>query len=58
LGLSFTDTASSVFEADIQWLVDAGITKGCGPDTYCPNDLVTRGQMAAFFHRAYQAAGL
>ncbi len=38
LGLSFTDTASSVFEADIQWLVDAGITKGCGPDTYCPND--------------------
>jgi hypothetical protein len=57
-GLTFTDTATSVFEADIQWLVDAGITKGCGPDTYCPNDLVTRGQMAAFFHRAYQAAGL
>jgi len=57
-GVVFVDTADSVFVADIQWLVDAGITTGCGPDTFCPTQNVTRGQMAAFFRRAYQAAGL
>ena len=34
---------------------DAGITQGCNPptnDLYCPNDRVTRGQMAAFLVRA------
>jgi hypothetical protein len=57
-GVTFTDTTDSVFINDIQWLVDAGITTGCGPNTFCPTQNVTRGQMAAFFRRAYQAAGL
>lgn len=48
---TFTDTAGT-FQADITWLSAAGITQGCSPTKFCPNDLVTRGQMAAFLHRA------
>lgn len=51
----FTDTSGSVFETDIDWLAASGITKGCNPpvnDLFCPDDPVTRGQMAAFLHRA------
>jgi hypothetical protein len=48
----FTDDNGNVFEADIERLAAAGVTSGCGPDTFCPNDNVTRGQMAAFLHRA------
>jgi hypothetical protein len=57
-GLVFTDTQNNVFAGDIQWLADTGITKGCGADTFCPNSNVTRGEMAAFFRRAFEAAGL
>jgi hypothetical protein len=52
---SFTDVPdSNTFHADIAWLSDAGITKGCNPPEnteYCPDENVTRGQMAAFLHR-------
>jgi hypothetical protein len=51
----FVDDDDSVFEADINWMAAAGITKGCNPPTntrYCPNANVTRGQMAAFLVRA------
>jgi hypothetical protein len=51
----FTDDDGSVFEADIERLAEAGVTKGCNPpenDMFCPNAPVTRGQMAAFLHRA------
>ena len=51
----FKDIATSIFEVDIDRLAAAGITKGCNPpanDMYCPNGVVTRGQMAAFLHRA------
>jgi hypothetical protein len=51
----FTDVPDShVFHNDIGWLADAGITRGCNPPTndhFCPEDNVTRGQMAAFMHR-------
>jgi len=51
----FTDVADdSVFVADIQWMKDAGVTKGCNPptnDKYCPSANVTREQMSAFMHR-------
>ena len=46
----FTDepaTDTSYFKY-IQKLKDIGITAGCTATTYCPNDLVTRGQMAIF----------
>lgn len=43
---------SNVFHDDISWVKDAGITLGCGDGTnYCPEDSVTRGQMAAFLRR-------
>ncbi len=35
----------------IEWLADRGITRGCGDTRFCPDDPVTRGQMAAFLHR-------
>ncbi len=52
----FIDDDGSVFEASIDKLAVAGITKGCNPaegnTMFCPNDPVTRGQMAAFLTRA------
>jgi hypothetical protein len=49
---SFADVADSVFSADIAALAASGITKGCTADRFCPDDPVTRGQMAAFLTRA------
>ena len=51
----FGDDDGSVFEADIERLAEAGVTKGCNPptnDLFCPDQPVTRGQMAAFLYRA------
>jgi hypothetical protein len=51
----FYDDDDSIFEADIERLAAAGITRGCNPptnDRYCPDSRVTRGQMAAFLVRA------
>lgn len=42
---------SNTFLADIEWLADGDITRGCGPDLFCPDTPVTRAQMAAFLHR-------
>lgn len=55
--LNFIDDDGSVFEADIEKLAAAGITRGCNPpanDQFCPEDPVTREQMAAFLSRALQ----
>ena len=52
----FGDDDGSVFELDIDRLGTAGVTRGCNPpvnDRFCPNELVTRGQMAAFLVRAF-----
>ncbi len=48
----FSDIAGHTFEDDIIWLYDSGITKGCTATLFCPDDDVTRGQMAAFLVRA------
>ncbi|MGH2357895.1 MAG: S-layer homology domain-containing protein, partial [Candidatus Limnocylindria bacterium] len=48
----FTDDAGSVHEPDINSLAASAITGGCGGGRFCPNDAVTRGQMAAFLRRA------
>jgi hypothetical protein len=48
----FTDTAGSVHAADIAALAQAGITTGCTADRYCPENPVTRGQMASFLVRS------
>jgi hypothetical protein len=53
--LLFADIAGSVFANSIQWLAAEGITQGCNPPAntnFCPDDRVTRGQMAAFLVRA------
>jgi subtilisin family serine protease len=51
---SFTDDESSQFETDINSLAASGITGGCGGTRFCPTAVVTRGQMAAFLHRAFE----
>ena len=56
----FTDDDTSVFEHDIDRLGTAGITYGCNPPVntwFCPDDLVTRGQMASFLARALRNLG-
>jgi hypothetical protein len=48
----FTDVlASSPFCPDVTWMKTYGVTKGCAPSQFCPNDNVSRLQMAAFMHR-------
>jgi uncharacterized coiled-coil protein SlyX len=48
----FTDVlASSPFCPDVTWMKTYGVTKGCAPSQFCPNENVTRLQMAAFMHR-------
>jgi hypothetical protein len=52
----FIDDDASVFESDIEKLAEAGVTRGCNPPAntlFCPDGVVTRGQMAAFLHRAW-----
>jgi hypothetical protein len=40
------------FHADIDAITDAGVTTtGCGGGNFCPDEFVTRGQMAAFLNR-------
>lgn len=50
----FTDDDGNKHEGAIHRLREAGITVGCGgvATTFCPDGAVTRGQMAAFLHRA------
>jgi len=51
----FSDVAATeVHGADIAALAAAGITKGCGGDRFCPDDVVTRQQMASFLVRALE----
>jgi S-layer homology domain len=48
----FTDIYGSAFYDDIVWLVDSGITTGCGGGRFCPRSPVSRAQMASFLARA------
>jgi hypothetical protein len=49
----FTDVPTSyTFHGDIDHVYDARITNGCTATKFCPEDNVTRGQMAAFLERA------
>ena len=49
----FDDDDGSLFENDINRLRAAGITGGCATRRFCPNDNVTREQMASFLTRAF-----
>ena len=48
----FVDDEGSPHEADINRIAAVGITLGCSTNHYCPTNLVNRGEMAAFLHRA------
>jgi hypothetical protein len=51
-GEGFSDVpADHPFHDDIEWLADQGITRGCDEHSFCPEDDVSRGEMAAFLHR-------
>jgi hypothetical protein len=50
----FVDNYGSVFEAEIEILHEHGITNGCSAIEFCPTELVTRGEMAAFLVRAFK----
>jgi len=55
-GSPFVDDNGHIFENAITWLANKGITQGCNPptnDRFCPDDPVTRGQMAVFLVRAF-----
>lgn len=50
----FVDVAYDDFAAEwIKKLADEGITNGCGNGKYCPNDPVTRDQMAVLLVRTF-----
>ncbi len=58
----FSDVPPSYWAARwIEQLARDGITSGCGANTYCPEDVVTRAQMAVFLVRTFnlpKASGL
>jgi hypothetical protein len=50
----FLDILGNIFENAIVWMADEGITVGCNPPSntnFCPDDAVTRGEMAVFISR-------
>ena len=49
---AFSDDNGNRFEADIDALAGAGITFGCGPIRFCPDEPISRGQWAALLRRA------
>lgn len=53
---SFSDDDNHRFEADINALAAAGITFGCGPRRFCPDDPLSRGQWAALLRRSLDLA--
>lgn len=53
-GGTFWDDDGNIHEAQIEAIAAAQITFGCGADLYCPDQSVTRGQMAAFLRRAFE----
>jgi hypothetical protein len=50
----FADVDGSIHEMDVAALWAADITSGCEEWLYCPDDPVSRGEMAAFLARALQ----
>lgn len=54
----FADDDGSVHEPAIETLYESGITNGCStdPPQYCPEEEITRGQIAAFIARTLSLA--
>lgn len=48
------DWSGTTFADDIAWMFDNDITTGCLPGgLFCPNDPITRAEMATFLYRAF-----
>jgi hypothetical protein len=48
----FSDVpTAAIYHAATEWLANRGVTLGCATGLYCPNEFVTRGQMALFMQR-------
>lgn len=50
----FGDISSSIHARNINAIAAAGITQGCTPTAFCPNQAVTREEMASFLARALE----
>jgi len=51
-GSPFYDDDGHFLEAEISALAASGVTSGCSETLFCPDELVTRGEMAAFLIRS------
>ncbi|MEM7143098.1 MAG: S-layer homology domain-containing protein [Actinomycetota bacterium] len=47
----FGDVFAPWQQAPVSWMVDNSITTGTTASTFSPDDIVSRGQLATFFHR-------
>jgi hypothetical protein len=57
-GVPFADvTCTTFYDAWIEQFARDGITSGCGNGDYCPNENVTRAQMAVFVEAAMHGTG-
>jgi len=54
---TFNDTAGTWAEDWIEALKNDGVTGGCGGGNYCPNNPVTRAQMAVFLLKSKYGSG-
>ena len=48
----FCDDEDNVHSNSIEAIADWEITRGCRPNEFCPDAVITRSQIAAFLHRA------
>lgn len=53
----FTDDNGHAFESEINALAQAGITVGCTSSAFCPDQNVTRAEMASFLVRSLGVLG-
>jgi cell wall-associated NlpC family hydrolase len=51
---TFADTVGSVHREAIETIAAAGVTNGCEPGRFCPNEYISRGQLASLLARALE----
>ena len=52
----FTDTVGHLLAEDIEDIHREGLTSGCGPNIFCPDDLLTRADASVFALRLEHGA--
>lgn len=51
---SFNDVTTTYWAySQIEWMATSGMSSGCGGGNYCPDNTMTRAEMAVFFKRFY-----